>query len=180
MRRRPRRILSAGLLVVLTGLAVACSSPPLTCGEYPEGGGPARIRTRDQLACELVRQRVLQYMARATDLGFERAERIWEQSARWGSADDVAELVRVIRRDAGDAFADGVARAVEAARNDVSRELGVDCATQFESCLVAAAVKGAQLALAQRGYYVRGARPEGDGVPSSLGLRAIDVDDLVD
>ena len=172
------RALVLSALVAGPAVLGACQQPPLACGVYPPGGGPAVIHTRDQQLCELVRQRVLQFMARSDDLTFERAETIAEKAPRWRRADTLDELVVLIRREAGDALADLVVRAVAAVEGPAGKPLPADC-PDIQECLVEGAVKGAEIALAQRGWYVRGGRPDGDTVHPGTGGR-VRIEDLID
>ncbi len=173
-----RHFCSLTLLVAATWAIGACAQPPVACGVYRPGGGPAEIRTRDQQLCELVRQRVLQYMATEPELTLQASDELANRAARWHFADTLDELIAKVRRDAGDRLAELVGRAVASVRASDAKPLPADC-PDVEACLVRGAALGAELALVQRGYYVSGGRPKGDAV-SPNALRAIDIDDLSD
>lgn len=160
-------------------LLSACETRPVACGEYPEGGGPAVIRTRDQEACELVRQRVLQELAATEDLTFERAATLLEKSDGWQHVDDVGDLLRRVERDAGPGFAAAVRRGIESVLGASGRPLSADCGEDQERCIARGAAKGARLALVQGDVYVRGGRPSSDTAPRGRS-EGIDLEKLRD
>ncbi len=167
-----------GLALTLLA-AVACETPPEACGEYPAGGGPAVIRTRDQELCEITRQRVMQHLQRLPGLDYERAETLFERSQRWQFADTIAELLETIEKDAGAEFAAAVARAVESVRNS-TKPLSAACESEREKCMAQGAAKGAYLALTQRAQLVRGLQPKTDAAPAGGRAGSIDIETLAD
>jgi hypothetical protein len=136
------------LLPFLSALLPACQMTlggrVETCGEYPAAGGPAAIVTRDQELCEVVRLRVGRGLEAANALPREKLDSLFEKTASWERKDTLADFLAVVRRDAGDAFADDVKRAVDDVLARPQRPLPPDCG---EKCLVRGAARGARFAL---------------------------------
>lgn len=172
----------AALCLALTAtwlLAAACRTPPEACGEYPEGGGPAVIRTKDQELCEITRQRVMRHLQKREDLDFETAERLFERSLNWRFESTIDGLLARIEKDAGPDFAAAVRRAIDSVQAS-TKPYSADCETQREACMAKGAAKGAYLALTQRGELVRGLQPKTDTAPAGAGGGGIDIEDLAD
>jgi len=160
-------------------LAAACQAPPEACGEYPEGGGPAVIRTRDQELCEITRQRVMRHLQQRRDLDLDRAERLFERSQNWRFESTIEGLLARIEKDAGPDFAAAVRRAIESVEAS-TKPYSSDCETQREACMTKGAAKGAYLALTQRSELVRGLQPKTDTAPRGASGGGIDIEDLAD
>lgn len=170
-----------GALGLLTALIVtiACESPPEACGEYPVGGGPAVIRTRDQELCEITRQRVMLHLQKRPDLDYATAENIFEKSERWRFEDTLPELLTRIEKDAGPAFADAVRHAVESVERS-TKPYSAECESERERCMTKGAAKGAYLALTQRAELVRGLQPKTDSSPAGGRGGGIDLERMSD
>ena len=171
--------LSALLLVAAALVTAACETPIEACGEYPPGGGPAVIRTRDQELCEITRQRVMRHLQQRQDLDWAKAEELFERSQRWQFEDTLQGLLARIEKDAGPGFAAAVRRAVESVETS-TKPYSADCETQREKCMTKGAAKGAYLALTQRADLVRGLQPKTDVAPAGGRGGGIDIEDLTD
>jgi len=181
-RAEARRLRAAAMVLVLATTvfaAVGCETAPEACGEYPEGGGPAVIRTRDQELCEITRQRVMQHLQKREDLDHARAEALFEKSVTWKFSDSIQDLLVRIEQDAGAEFAAAVRRAVDSVAAS-TKPFTADCETQRERCMTKGAAKGAYLALTARAELVRGLQPRTDTAPAGARGGGIDIDDLDD
>lgn len=117
-----------------------------TCGEYPPGGGPAVISTRDQEICDVVRLRVGREMAKRDVISRAEIDRLLERTAEWAHKKTVDTLIAAIRREGGDAIADEVRRAIDAVFAHSSMPMPKDC-PDTEACIVKGAVQGLVIAL---------------------------------
>ena len=133
-------------LLCLGGCQMMFGGHMETCGEYPAGGGPAMISTKDQQVCDVVRLRV----GRAIDLHglVSRAdvERLLERTLAWEHKATIDDLVDAIRKDAGDAVADEVRRAVDSVLAHSTLPMPADC-PDAQRCLVKGAARGMRIAL---------------------------------
>jgi hypothetical protein len=143
-----RLALAALPLLLLGACTIAVGGRPETCGTYPEGGGPAVIRMRDQELCEVVRLRVLRGLSGVAGLTQAGIDALLEKTDSWGRRSTVADLVEAIRRDAGDAFADDVARSYSAVTAQSKLPVAPECEAD-ERCWVRGAVLGIEIALRQ-------------------------------
>ena len=119
--------LSAGCTWVIGG------SRDDMCGERPASGGPPVIVTRDQELCDVVRARV-QRQLDVSSLKRDELDRLIDRTLHWETRDTLDEFVAAVRRDAGDAFADEVRRAVDAVAAQSRRTTRPDCA-DVQRCL---------------------------------------------
>jgi hypothetical protein len=167
------RFLSVLALVLGTApLLTGCASPPETCGEYPERGGPALVRTREQEVCEIARLRVLRALRDRPELTRGRAAELYEHSLQWETVRSVEALLQRVRRDAGEDFAAAVERAVTQVLAESRRPSGPGCEAG-SACVARAAAKGARLAMSVAREFVRDAAPAdpGTGAGSGAGVR---------
>jgi len=179
-RTRMTRNRWAPTLAMAALLLTSCESRPLSCGEYPAEGGPAIIRTRDQQVCEAVRMRVIQHLSALENLDLMMAEKIYEKVIGWRRADTLGELYALAERDAGPEMAAAIRRAVESVRGSTAKPISAECEAKLDACLTAGAVKGAELAMGQRSYFVRGRMPTSDAVPAGARSDSIDIEDMID
>lgn len=135
------------LALPLAGCSIVVGGRPDVCGEYPEGGGPAVIVTRDQELCEIVRLRVTNGLASLPELSQSRLDELVERSQSWEQIRTMDRLVETLREEAGEGFATDVQRAVDAVAAQSKRTLAADCAAQEERCMVRGAVRGVRIAL---------------------------------
>lgn len=131
----------------LAGCTFVIGGRPDVCGEYPEGGGPAVIATRDQELCEVVRLRVTNGLASLPALSQARVDELVERSRSWEHISTIDRLVETLREDAGEGFATDVQRAVEGVNAQSKRPVTDDCAANQERCMVRGAVHGIRIAL---------------------------------
>ena len=141
-----KTIAAALLPLALGACSILVGGHPETCGEYPAAGGPAVIATLDQELCEVVRLRVLRGLDSLGELSRETIDRLIDRTLGWEQKATVDDLVATIRRDAGDAMADDVRRAVDSVTAHSQRPLAADCA-DAQRCLVKGAAHGARVAL---------------------------------
>jgi hypothetical protein len=117
-----------------------------TCGEYPAGGGPAVIATKDQQICDVVRLRV----GREIDLHglVSRADvdRLLERTGTWERQATLDDLVDAVRHDAGDAVAAELRRATDSVLAHSTLPMPADC-PDVQRCLVKGAARGLRIAL---------------------------------
>lgn len=119
---------------------------PETCGDYPPGGGPAVISTKDQQVCDVVRLRVGREIDLNGKLSRSDIDRLLDRTLSWEKKATIDALVDAIRKDAGDAVAGEVRRAVDSVLSHSALPLPADC-VDSEKCLVKGAARGARIAL---------------------------------
>jgi hypothetical protein len=133
-------------LLCLGGCQMMFGGHMETCGEYPPGGGPAVIATKDQQVCDVVRLRV----GREIDLHglVSRADvdRLLERTIYWENRATLDDLVDMVRKDAGDAVAAELRRAVDSVLAHSTLPMPADC-PDVQRCLVKGAARGLRIAL---------------------------------
>jgi len=117
-----------------------------TCGEYPPGGGPAVIVTKDQQVCDVVRLRVGREIDVHGMLSRAEIDRLLERQIYWEHEDTIDQFVDAIRKDAGDVVAAEVRRAVNSVLANSTLPMPADC-PDAEKCLVRGAARGLRIAL---------------------------------
>lgn len=133
--------------LLLAGCSIVIGGRPDVCGVYPEGGGPAEIRTRDQELCEVVRLRITNGLASLTVLSEARLEQLVQRTDSWENLPTIERLVEELREEAGEGFAIDVQRAVDAVAEQSTRSITADCAANEQRCMVRGAVHGLRIAL---------------------------------
>jgi hypothetical protein len=125
------------------------------CGEVPASGGPAVVVSRDQELCEITRTRVQRILADDMKLDELTTQHLHSKSFSWEDAKTTDGLVARIRSDAGDAYADAVARAIADVRQFSTRPLKPDCPVE-DRCLALGAARGARFAVGDAlDYFIR-------------------------
>jgi len=135
------------LALALAGCSIVIGGRPDVCGEYPEGGGPAVIHTRDQELCEIVRIRVTSGLASLPVLSQTRLDELVGRTEAWEHIRTMDRLVETLREEAGEGFAEDVNRAAKAVAEQSKRGLTAECAAEEERCMVRGAVRGVRIAL---------------------------------
>ena len=156
LRTAARLALIPALALALGACEILVGAKIDTCGEHPAGGGPAVIVTKDQELCDVVRLRVTREVD-ANELTRETIDHLVDRSLSWERRDTLDEFVAAVRKDAGDAIADAVRRAVDAVLAQSQRTTRPDCG-DIEPCLVKGAAKGVRIAL----LYAQPARPKNE------------------
>jgi hypothetical protein len=136
----------AALWLCLGGCTYMFGGHMETCGEYPPGGGPAVIATKDQQVCDVVRLRVgreidLHGMLLRADI-----DRLLERQVTWERKDTIDQFVDAIRKEAGDAVAAEVRRAVNSVLAGSTLPMPADC-PDAEKCIARGAARGLRIAL---------------------------------
>ena len=151
---RLSRACAVPVLALASSLALsACEAPRHSCGTYPEGGGPALVRTRDGEFCELVRARFHRWLTQDDSVTHMSAEQVWLKSETWHREPTVDALIERIRKDAGEEIANQVSAAAQWIREKSTRPFSADCETE-ETCLVRRAAHGARISLEERDYII--------------------------
>jgi hypothetical protein len=117
-----------------------------TCGEYPPGGGPAVITTKDQQLCDVVRLRIGREMDLHGIVSRSDIERLLERTRFWESRSTLDVLVEAVRNDAGDAVAAELRRAIDSVLAQSTLPMPANC-PDVERCLVKGAARGLRIAL---------------------------------
>jgi len=127
--------------------AIPWSGHADTCGEYPPGGGPAVIVTKDQQVCDVVRLRVGREIELNEMLTRGQIDTLLEKSGEWERRTTLDGLVDAVRKDAGDGVAAELRRAVNSVLAHSTLPMRADC-PDVQKCIVLGAVKGLRFALA--------------------------------
>ena len=130
----------------LGACSVILGGRPETCGDYPQGGGPAVISTKDQQVCDVVRLRIGRALDLDDQLTRDEIDRLVQQTLVWEKKATVDRLVDAVRKDAGDTVATELRRAIDSVLAQSSLPLPAAC-TDAERCLVKGAARGARIAL---------------------------------
>ena len=147
------------LPLIVVGCSLSLGGRTDVCGEYPANGGPAVLATRDQELCEVVRLRVVRQLDLQANLTYDEIDRLLERTAAWEGRPSVDDLVATIRRDAGDAMAGEVRRAVDSVLATSQRPLPADC-PDMQRCLVKGAARGVRIALLYAQPHAPAAAPD--------------------
>ena len=126
--------------------------------------------------------RVIQELQAMPDLDFQKAEDLYDKVLSWRRADNLQELYERVLKDGGPSMAAAVRRAVDSvlAESATQKPVTEECERDLQACLTAGAVKGAELALGQRSFLVRGTQPKSDAIPAGASPGSIDIEDMTD
>lgn len=169
-----RRLATAALFASLALAALpACETQSDVCGVRSPHGGPPRLLTRQQQACELTRGQMLRYVNQhAVDYEVETYKANLRQ---WRTSRTIAVLGERISGDVDPALGEQIAASLAHLRDNSKKPYDPVC-EDVERCLVEAAVHGADLALQEAWVPVK-FEP---GILSEETDRPVDQDDELD